>query len=170
MRSQAIAVIGAIALVYALRRNWKGAAASFAAAIVVIAPWLLWVRAHDSAVPALMRGDYGSYFAWFVDGLRERGFGLVTATLGRNLPDMFQHVVHRLKPIGSPIPDMLASLGAAAFGLLGFIRLARRAPVTFFFLLAYLAIVAVWPFPPVRFLLGIWVLLMLVLAAGVQTV
>jgi hypothetical protein len=169
VRSQAIALIGAIALAYALRRSWKGAGASLAMAFVVIAPWLLWVHAHDSAVPALMRGDYGSYFAWFEDGLRERGIGLVTATLARNVPDMFQHVVHRLKPIGSPIPDILASLCAGALGALGFMRIARCARVTFFFLVAYLAIVAVWPFPPVRFLLGIWVLLMLVLAAGVQS-
>jgi hypothetical protein len=169
VRSQAIAVIGAIALAYALRRNWRSAGVSLAMAFVVIAPWLLWVRAHDAAVPALMRGDYGSYFAWFVDGLRERGPSLVTATLARNVPDMFQHVVHRLKPLGSPIPDVIASICTAALVLLGFVRLARRARVTFLFLLAYLAIVAVWPFPPVRFILGIWVLLMLVLAAGVQS-
>lgn len=170
VRSQAIAVIGAIAVAYAMRRHWKNAAVSLAAAVAIIAPWLLWVRAHDSAVPVLMRGDYGSYFAWFVDGLRERGVGLVTATLRRNLPDMFQHVVHRMRPFGNPLPGFVASLSALVLGVLGFVRIARRARVTFFFLLAYLAIVAVWPFPPVRFLLGIWVLLMLVLAAGVQSV
>jgi hypothetical protein len=170
VRSQAIAVIGAITLAYALRRNWKSAALSLITSVIVIAPWLLWVRAHDSSVPALMRGDYGSYFAWFEDGLHERGFGLVTATLGRNVPDMFQHVVHRLKPIGSPILDVVASCCAAVLGIFGLVRIARKARVTFFFLLTYLGIVALWPFPPVRFLLGIWVLLMLVLAAGAQSI
>ena len=169
VRSQAIALIGAIALVYLLRRHWKAAAVSLAGAFLVMAPWLLWVRVHDAAVPPLMRGDYGSYFAWFIDGVRERGIGLVTASLGRNLPDMFQHVVHRLKPIDNPIPDLVASLCTAVLGLFGFARLARRASVTFYFLLAYLATVAVWPFAPVRFLLGIWVLLMIVLACGVQS-
>lgn len=170
VRSQAIALIGAVALVFAWRREWRSAAVSLAATLAVIAPWLLWVHAHDAAFPALMRGDYGSYFAWFQDGLRERGVGLVTATLHRNVPDMFLHVVHRLRPLDNSIPDIVASLCAAALGMLGFARLARRAPVTFWFLLAYLGIVAVWPFPPVRFLLGIWVLLMIVLASGVQSV
>jgi hypothetical protein len=53
-------------------------------------------------------------------------------------------------------------------GAAGAARLARRAPVTLAFLAAYLGIVAVWPFPPARFLLGIWILLMLVLASGAQ--
>jgi hypothetical protein len=115
-----------------------------------------------------MRGDYGSYFAWFVDGLHARGRGLVLDTLGRNLPDMFGHIVHRLRPPINPIPDIVASLCVALLGGLGVARLIRRAPVTLTFLGAYLAVVAVWPFAPVRFLLGIWVVLMLLLAAGAQ--
>jgi hypothetical protein len=170
VRSQAIALIGAITLAYALRRHWRAAVASAVAALLIVFPWLLWVHAHDSAYPALMRGDYGSYFAWFVDGVRERGFGLVTATLARNTPAMFQHVVYRLRPIENPIPDIIASLCAAALGIIGFARIARRARVTFLFLIAYLTLVAVWPFAPARFLLGVWVLLMLVLASGVQSV
>lgn len=169
VRSQAVALIGAITLAYALRRHWRAAAASSVAALAVVLPWLLWVHAHDSAYPALMRGDYGSYFAWFVDGVRERGVTLVTATLARNIPAMFQHVVYRLRPIENPLPDIVASLGAAALAVLGFARLARRARVTFIFLAAYLLLVAMWPFPPARFLLGVWVLLMLVLASGVQS-
>ncbi len=44
----------------------------------------------------------------------------------------------------------------------------RRAPVTIAFIGAYITIAALWPFPPLRFLLGIWVLLMLLLASGVH--
>lgn len=168
VRSQGVALVGAIVLAYVLRRRWKPALAAFAAAAVVAAPWLFWVHVHDPAIPLLMRGDYGSYFSWFADGLREHGFGLVTATLRRNAPAMFQFVVLRLRTNDSAIPLLLTWSSVAALALLGFFRLARRARVTFLFLLAYIATVAVWPFPPARFLLGIWVLLMLLLVAGVQ--
>jgi hypothetical protein len=82
---------------------------------------------------------------------------------------MFQLVVLRLRTSDSLIPLLVSSLSIAALALLGFTRLARRAPVTFFFLLGYFAMVAIWPFPPARFILGIWVLLMLVLASGAQS-
>lgn len=168
VRSQAIAIVVAIAFVYAVRRRWREGAAAVGAAVVVILPWLMWTAAHDGNVPALMRGDYGSYFAWYVEGLRERGAGMVLETLRRNVPDMFGHIAHRLQPPDSSFLGIVVSLCVGILGLCGVARLARRAPVTLAFLAGYLAIVAVWPFAPVRFLLGIWVLLMLVIAAGAQ--
>jgi hypothetical protein len=63
VRSQAIAVIAAVSVVYALRRRWCESGTALAAGIVVALPWLLWVAAHDADVPSLLRGDYGSYFA-----------------------------------------------------------------------------------------------------------
>jgi 4-amino-4-deoxy-L-arabinose transferase-like glycosyltransferase len=166
VRSQAIALIGAIALVYLMRRRWREAGLTLGVALGVILPWILWTAAHADTVPALLRGDYGSYFAWFFDGVRERGPGIVFDTLRRNVPDMFGHIAHRLRPPANPIPEVVASSCVALLGILGIARLVRRAPVTMAFLGGYLAIVAVWPFAPVRFLLGVWVLLMLVLAAG----
>jgi hypothetical protein len=168
VRSQAIALITAIALVYLIRRRWREAALMVGAAMVVILPWILWTAAHADGVAVLMRGDYGSYFTWFFDGVRERGPAIILETLRRNVPDMFGHITHRLRPPTNPIPESVASLCVGLLGVLGIARLVRRAPVTVAFLGGYLAIVAVWPFAPVRFLLGIWVLLMLVLAAGVE--
>lgn len=169
VRAHGLALVGAVAAVYALRRRWKESAITIVAAGVVMAPWLGWVSAHNDAVPPLMRGDYGSYFGWLLDGIRERGIGLLAETLHRNLPSMFQLVVHRMQPPENPLPDFVASFCLAGVAALGFVRLARRARVTLLFLFGYCAIVALWPFVPVRFLLGVWALLMLVLAAGVQT-
>ncbi|HEY2374601.1 MAG TPA: hypothetical protein VGH98_01380 [Gemmatimonadaceae bacterium] len=168
VRSQAIALVGAVALVYAIRRRWRESALTVAAATIVVLPWLLWVSAHD-AFPPLMRGDYGSYFAWFEDGIRDGGPGIVLETLRRNLPDMFGHIAHRFRPPTNPLPDVIASICVLLFAIPGVARLSRRAPVTLGFIAGYLAIVAIWPFAPVRFLLGIWVLIMLVLALGAQT-
>lgn len=169
VRSQAIALVGAVALVYALRRRWIEAAASCIAAAVVVSPWLAWVAAHDSFL-SLMRGDYGSYFAWFTDGLRERGPQIILETLRRNVPDIFGHLAHRFQPPANPLPDALFSLCVGLLGVCGLVRVGRRAPVTLVFLLGYLAIVAVWPFAPVRFVLGVWVILMLVIASGAEWV
>jgi hypothetical protein len=48
----------------------------------------------------------------------------------------------------------------------GGVGLARRAPATGLFLLAYVAIVIAWPYRPDRFLWGVWPLLLLTLALG----
>jgi hypothetical protein len=168
VRSQAIALVGALAIVYSVRRRWRDAALTVAAAAVVVLPWLLWVAAHDHDVPSLMRGDYGSYFGWFVDGIRERGPSLLIETLRRTLPDMLGQLAYRLRPQSMPVLSGLTSLCVLLLAICGAIRLARRAPVTITFLGAYLVIAALWPFPPLRFLLGIWVVLMLLLASGAQ--
>src|SRR5689334_5492208 len=169
VRSQAVALVGAVALVYAIRRRWRECALTIGAASIVVLPWLLWVSAHDAAFPALMRGDYGSYFAWFKDGIRERGLGIVLQTLRRNVPDMFISVAHRMRPPANPLPDVVSSICLLLFAVPGVIRAVRRAPVSLVFMGGYLAIVAIWPFQPVRFVLAIWVLIMLVVALGAET-
>ena len=168
IRAQAVAAIAAIAVVYALRRRWKESGVTLSAAIVVALPWLLWVAAHDGTVPTLMRGDYGSYFGWFMDGIHQRGPGMIIEAVRRNLPEMLEHLSRRLRPPSNPIPNAATSLCAVLLGAVGAARLVRRAPVTLGFLVTYLGVVAVWPFPPARFLLGIWILLMLVLVCGAR--
>ena len=168
VRSQAIALVGAVAIVYALGRRWRDASLTVSAAVVVVLPWLLWVGAHDRDIPSVMRGDYGSYFGWLVDGIRERGAGLLVETLRRTVPDMLGQMAYRLRPPSMPLLSGVTSCCVLLLAICGAVRLARRAPVTLAFLGAYLAIAAVWPFPPLRFLLGIWVLLMLLLASGAQ--
>ena len=166
VRSQAIAIMGALVCVYLLRRRWKEAAVAAGAAAATMAPWLAWVATHDATYHGLLRGDYGSYFAWFIDGLRQRGAGFVGATVRRNAPDMFAHVVHRLQPPSNPVSEAIFFVSAGVLAIIGSARLSRRAPVTFAFLLGYLTIAAVWPFVPLRFVVGIWVILLLVLASG----
>jgi hypothetical protein len=169
IRSHAIALVGAVALVYAFRRRWRECALTIAAAAIVVLPWLLWVSAHDAAFPTLMRGDYGSYFAWFKDGIRERGVGIVLEALRRNVPDMFVSIAHRMRPPVNPLPDVVASICLLVFAVPGVIRAVRRVPVTLAFMAGYFAIVAIWPFQPVRFVLAIWVLIILVVALGAET-
>ncbi|HKW47387.1 MAG TPA: hypothetical protein VJN70_08075 [Gemmatimonadaceae bacterium] len=168
VRSQAIALVVAVTIVYAVRRRWRGAAMTAGAAAMIALPWLVWVAAHDGDIPSLMRGDYGSYFGWYVDGIREHGAGILLGTLRRTLSDMFQLVAQRLRPPSLPLLSGISSLCVLLLAICGATRLARRAPVTLTFIGAYLAIAALWPFPPTRFLLGIWVILMLLLASGAQ--
>jgi hypothetical protein len=63
---------------------------------------------------------------------------------------------------------MRALIVLAVVGVLGVgaSTLARRAPATAFFLLAYAAIVVIWPYAPDRFIWGVWPLLVLTLALG----
>src|SRR5438874_792599 len=168
VRSHGVALIAAIVLIYAVKRRWREAAATAGAAMIVLLPWILWQVAHDAAVPSLMRGDYASYGAWFADGLRERGASLLVNTVRRNVPEIIEAFTSRLRPAVNPLPSVLTSICFLVLAAAGSVRLAQRARVTAAFLFFYVAIVVVWPFPPVRFLLGVWVLAMLLLAAGID--
>jgi hypothetical protein len=91
-----------------------------------------------------MRGDYGSYFVWFVDGIRERGPRILFEAVQRNVPDILSLIAYRLQVNGLPV--VVASLCVLLLAGCGVARLARRAPVTLAFLVGYLAIAALWPF------------------------
>ena len=68
----------------------------------------------------------------------------------------------------------LAGLRVAAAIVVGLMlaagawRLARRAPVTAWFLAAYMALVMIWPFDPTRFVWALLPILAATLALGVQ--
>jgi hypothetical protein len=81
---------------------------------------------------------------------------------------MIGQLAFRLRPPSMPLLGGVTSLCVLLLATCGAVRLIRRAPVTIAFIGAYIAIAALWPFPPLRFLLGIWVLLMLLLASGAQ--
>jgi hypothetical protein len=168
VRTHGIALIGAIALVVSLRKNFRGAAIFGAVAVVLLLPWQLWVGAHSSVVPLPMRGNYESYAAWFAAGLRMEGARLFFLTVARTtteLASMFATVVSPAMPATVRVGALLALV---ALSTLGARELWRRTPVTAAFLAFYAAIVIVWPFSPTRFIWGIWPLVMLLPALGAR--
>ena len=166
IRTHAIALALALALVLITRRRFLDALLAITAAFVVVLPWQLWTMFATPRVPALLEGAYGSYLGWFVAGVREGGLPFVAATARLNLTELWLLVQDRVVPANAAFPRILATGLLLALVVIGAWALSRRAPVTAWFLAAYLAIVVVWPYTPWRFLWVVWPLVLLCAAAG----
>ncbi len=168
VRSHAIALVGAVAIGYLVRRLYKEGAFALAAGVLVLLPWLLWVQTHDPLIPAPIRGQYGSYTAWFVDGLRSNGLAILAPTVRDNLSTIYAILARSFSVARNGVLDALAVLAVGTLLVTGGFAFAKRARVTLLFLAAYLAIVLVWPFSPLRFVWGVWPLLALLMFSGAR--
>ncbi|MGH7669087.1 MAG: hypothetical protein ACRENQ_06295 [Gemmatimonadaceae bacterium] len=159
VRTQGIALVGALVLVLLVRRRYRQALVSAGAALVVLAPWTWWVHAHAGALPTPARGIYGSYLTWYVDALRAGGIPLLASTLHGTL----RQLAATFETILAVVPSH--ALGGAALLLLvpltalGVWCARAAAPVTLVFLALFMGITLVWPYNPIRFVFGVWPLL-----------
>ena len=168
VRTHGIALVPAIGIVLVVRGRLKHAALFTIVAALTLVPWQLWVGAHAGAVPTTMQGNYESYGTWFANGLRAEGVDLVGRTLLRTSGNVATMLGVVTAP-SLPGPVRIAAIVVVlALGAAGARALWRRARVTALFLVAYAAIVLVWPFWPVRFFWGIWPLIVLLPVLGVR--
>lgn len=157
VRTIGILIVPATLLVLAWRRHWRAAAILAAAAAVAMLPWQLWVAAHASDVPDVFVGKYGSYLGWFADAVSRNGIDFLRDVAMVNARSLAGHgwasTATEALPAGA---RALVTLALSASFVLGLVALGRRAPVIALFMLAYLAVVVIWPFSPARFTWGIW--------------
>ena len=148
-RSIAVAAgAGIVLYVLAGRRDgWRSAARALVPVAGAVIAWGVWVAVHRDGIDPALALNYGSY-----DGpLAQAGL----AALGRGISEL-------TRPLGAitlgwmPVAVQYV-VGGAALGILiyGLALLVRRSSVGAT-LVFYLAILAVWPYPPDRFL---WVVL-----------
>lgn len=166
IRTHAIALVLALALILMTRRRWLDAVLAPTAAFVIVLPWQLWTVLATPRVPALLEGAYGSYLGWFAAGVREGGLPFVAATARLNVSELWLLMQDRVIPADAAFPRMLATGLLLALVAIGAWALSRRTAVTVWFLAAYLAIVVVWPYAPWRFLWVVWPLVLLCAVAG----
>lgn len=168
VRSHGIVLLPALAVLQALRRRWRELGVTLGAAILTLLPWLAWVARHDRELPEPIRGQYGSYGAWLIEGLREHGLTLLGGTLHQNVVTTYAVLARSFSVAAHPA---LNALGVAAVLLLAAAGVAdtwtrwRALPL---FMAFYLALVLAWPFSPLRFLWGSWPLIVLLLACGAR--
>ena len=166
VRTHGIALVIAAPLMLATRRRYADAAICAAIAMAVVLPWQLWVSMNAGIFPEPMRGNYESYGAWLIAGVRVEGIGLLARTAQRTsteLAAMFATFIAPAMPGAIRITLLIALGGLAAAGA----RLYwRRAPVSLLFLGFYAAIVVLWPFTPARFAWGVWPLVFLLPVLG----
>jgi len=150
---------------------WRGrrreAAVVFVGTLVLLAPYQWWVWSAARGFPDELRGSYGPYLEWVVAGYR-RDPALAWQVVTRNAGELWRafgivfavRLPHAVK--------LLAATTLCATCVAGLAVLARRASAFVLFLLAYGAVVLLWPYNPERFVWALWPLLGLVLLAAAR--
>lgn len=167
VRTHGIALVASLVLVLLIRRRWRHAAFTATGALLVIAPWQLWVAANDAALADVLRGKYGSYTPWLMEGMRA-GAAFIGATIAANLREINALLADRFSVSDHALPRLVTGLVVAAFAVAGAVRLRFRTPVTVAFSVLYVAILLVWPWNPWRFFYAIWPIVVLFLVATVH--
>ena len=172
VRTNGMFVVPAFAIVLLFRRRFLGAACALLAAAVFLVPWKLWVSAHAGEVAPVLMGKYGPYDAWLTNAIREHGPGFVLDVVVRNVRALYGMlwVMFTGSEASPKVLHPPVALAAFVFLALGAWRLVRRAPVTGWFLAAYMALVVIWPFEPTRFVWALLPLFAAMLALGIGAV
>ena len=160
-RSIGIAVVLGVALGYLTRRRWNDAALSTGTAALIVLPWTLWVWRHAAAVPEALAANYGTY----ASEVSQAGLGglMHVETLGVLLPVMrllLPSVSAGLWYTGAMLLVALIAWGAWSAW--------RSAPSLVSGATAYVAMVALWPYAPDRFIWIVLPWLLLFLALGLR--
>ncbi len=159
--------IPAAALALLLRRDGKGVAGVLAGAVLVLAPWQVWVWQASSGFPPELLGSYGPYLSWVAQGYRDGGVEFLSAVVAKNVGDLWRTTGIMFSPLIRGAGRQVVVVLVLAALVTGGVASARRALPVGGFIAGYLAVVLVWPYQADRFAWGIWPLLLLVMAAGV---
>ena len=168
VRSHGVVLVPALALMLAWQRRWRDIAIVLGAFLLCFAPWQVWCARHAGVVPTPLLGEYDSYTAWWVQGFREMGVGMIPRTLARTTSDALGMFTALFSPARGVVAHAVTLSALAVLVVAGVAAARRLIPVTLLFLAGYLTIVAVWPFQPSRFIWGVWPLLLLVFVLGAR--
>ena len=137
---------------------------------VLLLPWQLFVSKHAPGFVPELRGSYGPYLEWLVDGYRDGGWPLVGEVASKNITDLVFSVGTMVSPLlRGPLRTVLAMLAVVLLAWGAVVALARPAlRVAALALGGYLALVAIWPYQVERFVWGVWPLILLVAYHGTR--
>lgn len=147
----------AVYLVVVRRAAWVDLFAALGAVGIAAVAWGAWVVRHAGGLDPALAMNYGSYF----ETVRQAGLGVFRAS-ARDLPRPLADLVFGGLP--TPLYYLLGAV-ALAIGLYGLVLILPRSPIGFI-LIFYFAILALWPFPPDRFLWAMLPWLALIWVAG----
>jgi hypothetical protein len=170
VRTLGAVIIPAAVVVMFARRNYRGGLAMIVAAALCLAPWQLWLNAWQHEIPPVLMGKYGSYGPWMAPAFREQGLAFVRDVAVVNLQSLFEVLSYAFMPVRALLPRAVAFVGVCGLVAVGLGLLVRHSLVTALFLVAYGAVVIIWPFEPTRFVLAVWPLLMLSGLAGIVAI
>ncbi len=164
-------MVGVAAVVAVLIGAWRRggrrtALVAAAGAGVLVLPWLLFTLVNAGRVPESLVPRHGSYTQLYLSNLAGSpgaAFDILSANLGAILQTLGGKVV----PQAGAVVESL--FGAALLGaaLVGSRRISQHAPATAVYTWLYLGLIAVWSFPPFRFLFILFPLVLALAVAGV---
>lgn len=140
-----------------------------ASTLVVLAPWQWWVWSASRGFPDELRGSYGPYLEWVVAGYRHEP-SLAWQVMAHNAGELWHAFGIVFAPRFPHVVQLLAASVLCMACAAGLAALSRRASAFVLFLLAYGAVVLLWPYNPERFVWALWPLMGLVLLAGARGV
>jgi hypothetical protein len=162
VRVPGVALIGGAVACLVLWRRPRDAAIVFATSVIVLAPWQLWSARHAHDVPHALQAAYGSYTGWISDGLRQNGVRFLSRTVAGTAQQSFDVVVETVAPFNSNALRLIIAACLAVVVVVGARATWRRLPLTAAFLVLYIGIVLAFPWPPARYIWGVWPLLLVV--------
>lgn len=155
VRAHGAALPLALVVLLAMRHHWRHALACVAGMALVLAPWELWQLAHRTVFAGTLRGSYGGYGAWLMDGLRH-GVPFVAGTVVANGREIGALFADRFSLADGHVARSIAACLGTVVVLAGAVRMRRRAPVIVLFAAIYYLIILLWPFTPWRFVFALW--------------
>jgi hypothetical protein len=144
-RSIGVAVIAGVAVGLLLRGRRRESLIATTVALLVTAPWFLWVANHATQVDPRIAANYGTY------GTAAQQAGIRAFLAGLDLRALVP-LAKLLLPVDATWIRIPLSILLLAVGIAGAVIIARRGPAFIASLIAYTAIVTVWPFTPDRFM------------------
>ncbi|HET7630811.1 MAG TPA: glycosyltransferase family 39 protein [Gemmatimonadaceae bacterium] len=168
VRMQGVAVLGAVVLLLMFRRRFRDAAWYAGGAGLLVVPWQWWVAAHAGAIAGPLQSTFGPYFPWWLQAMRDGGVGFFLSTVAATTHLIALQFAIALQPIfvwGAGIVGFLVALVVAGVGAW---RARQVAPVTLGFLAIYFGLIIIWPYPPGRFVWGIWPLAVMLVLLGLR--
>lgn len=161
-----VLVSGAMLLVW--ERRWRELAVFAGLTVLLLLPWQLFVWRATPGFPDELRGSYGPYLEWVVNGYREDGFPFFRQVVRTNLAATWGMVGTFVSPLAGGVVRHLLALLAVLGLCIGLLTLAPRgrAPVTALAMVGYLGVVVAWPFWVDRFYWVMWPLLVPIALAG----
>jgi hypothetical protein len=165
-------VLIATMLWLAYARRWRALGMYVGVAGLILLPWQLFVWRATPGFPDELRGSYGPYLEWVIDGYRAGGLKFLGAVVAKNVSAtwvMLGLFSSGLIPFGVRHATALLTVAAMVTGL---IVLARRdrMPVTSLAIAGYTTVVIAWPFWVDRFLWVLWPLLIPIAVVGLLAV
>ena len=168
VRTHGIALVAAIPIALGGQRRFRDAAVVALSALVLLAPWQLWIATQSGVVPPAMRGNYESYGGWLAPAFHDQGLPFLWHTAGRTTSELaviFQHVVAPAMPASIRILGLVALVALVVAGIPTAVK---RAPMIALFLALSWTLIIFIPYSPGRYAWSLWPVMLFVPALGVR--